>query len=234
MPVKRNHNPQSASPESTGTTGSDATTTSSTSRTKKASSASDHRRNRRPAVVHVRAASRPGAVFVVPYDQVLQMPPEGDHTAKLLLCPYFDVLDVAFVTCPAGTACMHVHADLRGVVVRTPHERSAQWTTLADAPYPRYPSGEAVELSQPNRGLTVEAVDSGLMLRTRALDCDRRPLSHCAHFLFKGVCDLGADCQFVHVVRLPEAPALDVMSEHHRPRQHNPYAARPTPSTPPH
>jgi len=94
-----------------------------------------------------------------------------------------------------------VHADVRGATEYTPHERDAP------SPHGRYPPGTTVPLALPNESVATQTVPSEHLLRTRALDSARRPLTHCVHFYTKGRCDRGVRCYFAHYVG-PAAPSM--------------------------
>jgi hypothetical protein len=167
------------------------------------------------APLHVRASfdsSRGDQVIVIPAEDVLhcpQGPPAiADSVAwPIYLCCQFNI-ETGPESCPAGANCPFVHADLRRAQRFQPHNRGA-WNALEDVPYPRLSGGgPSFAIAAPNKTVAKEHIPSEMIIRTRALESGREPLSHCAHFVRKGVCDLGADCLFIHAVRLAGANAV--------------------------
>jgi hypothetical protein len=126
--------------------------------------------------------------------------------------------------CDLGAACPDVHANLGDATVLTPHVMPApddDPATYRDAPR-LGEAGQAVWIAAPNEARATRCVDAGRCFATRALSVWRDttvPVSACGHFERKGVCDFGADCQFVHA--LPTvAPAESALhprrDAHHR------------------
>uniref|UniRef100_A0A6U4X619 C3H1-type domain-containing protein n=1 Tax=Neobodo designis TaxID=312471 RepID=A0A6U4X619_NEODS len=120
--------------------------------------------------------------------------------------------------CPLGARCAFVHGDVRGATEYIPHIRdiatrfaatdgdgaaAAMLLSAEGGPYARYPAGAVVQLARPNETAIYHEVPSEQLLRTRALDGSRRPVSHCVHFFTKGRCDRGPLCQFAHHLPLP-------------------------------
>jgi len=103
-------------------------------------------------------------------------------------------------TCAAGDKCPYVHATLTYAAIYRSHIWDNRWASLSDVNAARFESGLHFDVALPNGKEVAERVRSELCLKTRALSSERRPLSHCAHFVGKGVCDLGSECLFVHYV----------------------------------
>jgi hypothetical protein len=87
------------------------------------------------------------------------------------------------------------------------------WRSLDDVTYARHAAGDAVHVAAPNCGVEVDVMDSGSLIVTKALESNRRPLTHCAHYYLNRRCNLGPDCRFVHAV---------FVNENARPRQRAP------------
>uniref|UniRef100_A0A6U4WNU1 C3H1-type domain-containing protein n=1 Tax=Neobodo designis TaxID=312471 RepID=A0A6U4WNU1_NEODS len=113
--------------------------------------------------------------------------------------------------CEKGSACPDVHCDVRGATVLRPHLAGAM-------SYPTGPAGTTLHVTPANAALDISTpVDAGDCYHTQALvpshpgaplTSATAPLSVCAHFAQKGVCDYGAECRFVHVARGPAAAAF--------------------------
>jgi hypothetical protein len=155
------------------------------------------------------------AYYNIPTARVIQVPERLLPLESLVLCPAFDPAFPSVTKCPLGAACRHVHADVTGLPLIEVHVNYA-WRSLEDVAYPRHEAGSTVQVAPPNTHRAIDTMDTGLMLRTRALSAPRRPLSHCAHYYFNRECNLGCECRFVHAVfidpaaqphRLRRAPA---------------------------
>jgi hypothetical protein len=155
------------------------------------------------------------AYYNIPTARVIQVPERLLPLESLVLCPAFDPAFPSLTECPLGAACRHVHADVTGLPLIEVHVNYA-WRSLEDVAYPRHKEGSTVQVAAPNTHCAIDTMDTGLMLRTRALSAPRRPLSHCAHYYFNRECNLGCECRFVHAVfidpgthphRLRRAPA---------------------------
>jgi hypothetical protein len=162
-----------------------------------------HRTRRHP--LHLRVLHSPGLVYVVAPRHRRQMPAWADNVDApvLFLCPYYDAATNA--GCPYGSTCEMVHADLSEATCHRVHEKCPSWTMLEDVPYPRHEPGTTYNVTPPNSdsaAVTFEMIPSHHVIVTNAVRSGRTPLSHCAHFIQKGTCDLGEDCRFAHVVRI--------------------------------
>jgi hypothetical protein len=127
---------------------------------------------------------------------------------SLVLCPAFDPAFPSLTECPLGAACRHVHADVTGLPLIEVHVNYA-WRSLEDVTYPRHEAGSTVQVAPPNSLQAIDMIESGCLLRTRALSAGRRPLSHCAHYYFNRQCNLGGECRFVHAVFID--PSTDTL-----------------------
>jgi hypothetical protein len=138
-------------------------------------------------------------VYYVPINDITHRPASCDQQFECL-CPDFDA---SF--CPRGTACDMVHANLSDAgLPRAVHVNYA-WADVATVKYERFPSGRSLTVTEPNSNVAVDVMDSGFVLRNRALEGATK-LTHCAHYYFNRVCHLGPSCRFVHAVFLdPEA-----------------------------
>jgi hypothetical protein len=144
------------------------------------------------------------AYYNIPTARVIQAPERLLPLESLVLCPAFDPAFPSLTECPLGAACRHVHADVTGLPLIEVHVNYA-WRSLEDVAYPRHEAGTVVQVAPPNTHRTIDAIDTGLMLRTHALSAPRRPLSHCAHYYFNRECNLGCECRFVHAVFIDSA-----------------------------
>jgi hypothetical protein len=149
------------------------------------------------------------AKYRVPANRVHHMPSFPQRVR--VLCPMYDPAN-PHESCMMGNGCHHVHADIRGLVVVCAHINYA-WRSLADVTYARHAAGDMVRVAAPNSGVEVDIMNSGSLLVTKALESNRRPLTHCAHYYLNRRCNLGPDCRFVHAV---------FVNENARPRQRAP------------
>jgi hypothetical protein len=158
--------------------------------------------------VHVRLHGEPGSVLVIPCDDVVHQPPKAAGT--MYLCAPFGTPS----GCPRGTDCTEVHASTLKASKFAFHEKIDTWTRVADVPYTRYPAGETLSVAKPNAADELETYAAEHVLATQAVAMTRRPLSHCAHFLWKNFCTRGAECEFIHALKLaePQEPTSDTSS----------------------
>jgi len=172
-----------------------------------------HRRDgRRPAdkgctepllVMRLHGAAQ-GSFVIAPRSCVYSLPEgtngHGSAAADFITCPAFSPANPE-ASCPMGSRCHFVHVDTAHVKDHPIHVNYA-WRSLEDVTYDRYLSGHRLEVAPPNFAVTADVMDSGLVLKTKALTSTRRTLSHCAHYYFNRTCNLGAECRFVHAVFL--------------------------------
>ena len=105
--------------------------------------------------------------------------------------------------CPRGDECPDVHADLTNTREYYPHA-VANMSEDAVAAMRHLPASLGdLEVAQPNTKDELHLLAASECLETRALECERRPLSHCAHFRTKQLCNYGYACEFIH--HLPSA-----------------------------
>jgi hypothetical protein len=139
------------------------------------------------------------AYYNVSSATVTQAPAQLLPVESLVLCPAFDPAFPFLTECPLGAACRHVHVDVTGLPLIEVHVNYA-WRSLEDVAYPRHEAGSTVQVAPPNSLQAIDMIETGCLLRTRALSAGRRPLSHCAHYYFNRQCNLGGECRFVHAV----------------------------------
>jgi hypothetical protein len=166
------------------------------------------------------------AHYSVPPCRIIRAPVNLLPIESLVLCPAFDPAFPSLTHCPLGTACRHVHADVTGLPLIEVHVNYA-WSCLADVAYPRHEPGELVDVAPPNSREAIDTIDTGFLLRTRALDSTVRrcPLTHCAHYYYNRECNFGCECRFVHAVfldpsvvsRMRRAPAPVQLGRGHPP-----------------
>jgi hypothetical protein len=150
--------------------------------------------------LHVRDRARPGVVLVVQLANLHHAPPAAPGDV-VYICPAYNPADAA-ESCPQGAKCPDVHAvSLATAQEFRFHEQLAPYHSVAQVPYPRFPPGFDLEVAEPNATDVATIIPSDRALKTRALLVQRRPMCLCAHFARKGLCDLGADCEFVHEVK---------------------------------
>jgi hypothetical protein len=147
-------------------------------------------------VVVVNVLANAERKYRVPLYRIRHLP-SGPQRARVL-CPFYDP-ERPEDSCPMGNRCHHVHADIRGLVVVCAHINYA-WRSLADVTYARHAPGWLVHVAAPNTVVDVDVIDTGSLLVTKALESNRRPLTHCAHYYLNRRCNLGPDCRFVHAV----------------------------------
>jgi hypothetical protein len=184
-----------------------ATATTSTNHNTRASR---RRKGRGGRQVHVRLYAGSSVVHIIPGDDVFHLPEinaDPETASVLYLCRAYDPV-VGPQSCPDGSRCPFVHADLSRSVRHLAHDRTmASRQQLTECPYPRFEvqDGEPpyFSVAAPNRTDLFEIVPREAVLKTKALESGRSPLSHCVHFQLKGVCDLGAECFFIHAVVPP-------------------------------
>jgi hypothetical protein len=161
------------------------------------------------ATIVVTVLGTTDAKYRVPVSRIHHMPSFPQRVR--VLCPMYDPA-YPHESCMMGDNCQHVHADVRGLVVVCAHINYA-WRSLDDVTYARHAAGDVVHVAAPNCGVEVDVMDSGSLLVTKALESNRRPLTHCAHYYLNRRCNLGPDCRFVHAV---------FVNENARPRQRAP------------
>jgi len=142
----------------------------------------------------------PGFTHVVNLDarDIMQMPPAGMNVTRLVLCANYDAARPD-TSCAMGSRCKFVHADTRRAQKHAIHVNYA-WRKVEAVTYERMAGGQTLEVAPPNSKVATDVMDSSMVLKTKALQSKRRPLSHCAHYYFNRACNLGAECQFVHAV----------------------------------
>jgi hypothetical protein len=139
----------------------------------------------------------PGFASVVnlPLNAVSHLP-QGPSN-RLVLCANYSVSNPS--SCAMGSTCRFVHADTRAAKSRPIHVNYA-WRSVAEIEYECFPPGQVLRVAPPNSKIASDVMNSELVLKTKALTSQRRPLSHCAHYYFNRTCNMGPDCQFVHAV----------------------------------
>lgn len=179
-------------------------------------------RLRRNGPVHVRDLHSPRVVHVLTTTMVCHLPAAFAADGRLYLCSAFNTPR----GCRLGDSCPNVHAQIDAAApppTYVAHERDATWITLADvdAAQPGTSLFDArvgtLAVAAPNAkpGDDTKPVPAHKCLATAVLESARKPISHCAHFRAKGVCDLGAKCAFVHALEdLADAPSAGVKSPH--------------------
>jgi len=128
----------------------------------------------------------------------------GKASSRLVLCKDYDAAEGP-ASCPLGDACRFVHADASGAVARRGVHVNYAWRSADACIYARFRPGQRLSVAPPNGKTTSDIIAPHLVLKTRALQAKRRPLSHCAHYYFNRACNLGAECQFVHAVFIDPA-----------------------------
>jgi hypothetical protein len=158
---------------------------------------SSHYNNQQQQSVSVYA---PGFKFMLelPEDKVYHMPSQSLNVTRLVLCANFDARYPA-TSCSMGNRCKFVHADTTHIERRSIHVNYA-WRALTDVTYERFPAGQVLHVAPPNSKVPSDVMDADMVLKTKALQAKRRPLSHCAHYYFNRTCNLGTECQFIHAV----------------------------------
>jgi len=151
-----------------------------------------------PSALHVAVLGDTDHYFLLSPARISQTPQDLRPFEALVLCPKWDV-DNPTDSCPLAQRCRHVHADIRGLSSFEVHINYA-WRALKEVKYARHAPGVLVEVAAPNSHSSIDVVDSGFLLLTKALDSSRRPLTHCAHYYYNRQCNLGSQCRFVHAV----------------------------------
>jgi len=174
--------------------------------------------------LHVNLHGKPGVICILPPKQVHQKPPPPEPSPslspmgatraspqphqQLFLCAHYDAAQGAG-SCPRGEGCPDVHADLTNVKEYTPHVVAGPTALPNAADALRHFAADLgeLEVAPPNAKDEVDHIPATACLETRALACERRPLSHCAHFRAKGVCNYGYECEFIHCLTTVASPA---------------------------
>jgi hypothetical protein len=146
------------------------------------------------------AVYAPGFKYVLnlPREAIVHLPPASLNVTRLVLCSNYDARD-PHRSCTMGERCKFVHADTGRAREHNIHVNYA-WRSLDEITYERFDAGTDLHVCPPNSKLPSDVMDSGLVLKTKALESTRRPLSHCAHYYFNRTCNLGSDCHFIHAV----------------------------------
>uniref|UniRef100_A0A7S1LXM3 C3H1-type domain-containing protein n=1 Tax=Neobodo designis TaxID=312471 RepID=A0A7S1LXM3_NEODS len=172
----------------------------------------------RRAIIHLLSRAEPNIVLAVARRAITHRPNNATSARRNRTDPSDDdrVAPPLYVcgdyaqtgVCPRGRGCPDVHADLTQAQRLHPHHRRPAYHGLPPHMPPRLPASlgmlPVAPANETTSSLRVAAADC---LVTRALEVGRYPLSVCAHFVRKGVCDYGAQCQFVHPVVDPESIA---------------------------
>eukprot|EP00672_Neobodo_designis_P018590 CAMPEP_0174840918 /NCGR_PEP_ID=MMETSP1114-20130205/8980_1 /TAXON_ID=312471 /ORGANISM="Neobodo designis, Strain CCAP 1951/1" /LENGTH=287 /DNA_ID=CAMNT_0016075087 /DNA_START=95 /DNA_END=958 /DNA_ORIENTATION=+ len=148
--------------------------------------------------VHVRSRADPGMVLIVPRKCVVRLPCSraAATSTDLYICDAF----AQHGACARGDACPDVHADVTTAKRVYPHRRGdGAAGATSELRHQRHSASLGMlDVAVANEATATLRVAARDCLVTRALETDRRPLGVCAHFAQKGVCDYGAQCQFVH------------------------------------
>ena len=171
-------------------------------------------------------------LMTIPRSAVHHLPPAHLEISRLVLCRKYDA-KYPEDSCPKGTACKFVHADVNSseVVTQSIHVNYA-WRSLEEVVYNRLPPGEAIEVTAPNKRPPTQYLPTEIVLATKgALNrhSARGPLSHCAHYYFNRMCNRGDRCNFIHTVHLdpnaapfqraPRVSHLEPVQEHQRKKE---------------
>mmetsp|Transcript_36035 Transcript_36035/g.111035 ORF Transcript_36035/g.111035 Transcript_36035/m.111035 type:complete len:302 (-) Transcript_36035:305-1210(-) len=162
-----------------------------------------------PVPAHVRVRDSPGIVLVVAARNVAHRPmtfetASLDDSSRTLAPLYLCDAYATSAGCPLGDACPDVHADTKGAKVLRPHTAADGSLGGETSPARMGEAGAVLLVARPNENEPTLALDAGRCLLTKAAK-GKGPLSVCAHFAQKGVCDYGAACRFVHPLHGAEA-----------------------------
>jgi hypothetical protein len=161
----------------------------------------------RRQTLHVRESPDSPVVYIVPVHGIHQAPNSRSLSSRRDLSRFFRCTAydpaVGVSSCPAGAACRNVHIDRACARVHELHE-DRRWLTIEEVPFPRCPEMGCMSVLPVRRGDPAEVVSVSHILITRAVlpGHHHTPPRHCAHFARKRRCDLGTQCNFVHVIRL--------------------------------
>nr|CCC94310.1 unnamed protein product [Trypanosoma congolense IL3000] len=142
-------------------------------------------------------------LYEVPSHLVAHIPDAHPRAPHLTACGSYRPCEPN--SCPMGTGCKFVHADVDYTLLEGhPVHVNYIWRHESHCTYERRPPGDVLEVLMPNNKKPVDRIPSELVLATQAVLPRRRtrvkPLSHCAHYYFNGLCHRGVACNFVHAV----------------------------------
>jgi len=146
-------------------------------------------------------AANQESLLVLPRSDIISMPSTDEVNIKIPQpCPQFDAKK-GINSCPQGSKCKFVHAVTDNATSHHIHVNYA-WSNLEDVTYERFPPGTVLSVAPPNASLASDEIPSHLALKTRALQSNRRVISHCAHYYFNRTCNRGPECFFLHALSL--------------------------------
>ncbi|CBH16444.1 hypothetical protein, conserved [Trypanosoma brucei gambiense DAL972] len=153
-------------------------------------------------------------MYEIPSHSVVHMPHVHPSNPYTMICTHYKPYDPN--SCLAGSDCRFLHANVDYSTLKAhPIHVNYIWRHEQCCMYERCQSGDVLEVLLPNNKKPIERIASGLVLVTQAVIPRRRPrakpLSHCAHYYFNGVCHRGASCNFVHAVAVD--PEVDLSSK---------------------
>ena len=150
---------------------------------------------------------------LVPARDILHMPYPMSHNNEPLLCKRNKY-------CTCGVACRFVHACTENMQMSDPGHVNFAWRNLGKCKYERLPAGEQYTLSYPADYLKSQSdtlsssmphpttISSEYIIKTKAIeqaeDANICWLVLCRHFLQRGICDKGAECEFAHIAYIDE------------------------------
>ncbi|RHW69077.1 Zinc finger CCCH domain-containing protein 37 [Trypanosoma brucei equiperdum] len=152
-------------------------------------------------------------MYEIPSHSVVHMPHVHPSNPYTMICTHYKPHDPN--SCLAGSDCRFLHANVDYSTLKAhPIHVNYIWRHESECTYERCQSGDVLEVLLPNNKKPIERIASGLVLVTQAVipqpSAEGRPLSHCAHYYFNGVCHRGASCNFVHAVAVD--PEVDLSS----------------------